>query len=142
MGTVSRTGILSSFSSSLFWWATSSSDKKGEAGAGLCKFLYKLCSCSEHGGRVHQIDEGTCILSDIPLWTEQLSFCVKNNFPGVCIEIRQSQQSLTGFCVVFSLYDSPLASSGLGGWDVWELSASFFLVVCMYFALRGVYQHL
>ena len=67
-----------------------------------------------HGGRVVFVcsraaeknataHADTCILLDVGCWTDDMSLCVSNRFPGVEIAVEQSRCSLTGFCVAMKL---------------------------------------
>lgn len=61
------------------------------------------------------VDEVTCVLSDIPMWTEEMTACVKSNFPGSLISVHGTTQSLTGFNVVIKLQPPPGLSGSLLG---------------------------
>lgn len=40
----------------------------------LCAYVSELCGISSHGGRVHAVGDDTCVLSDVPTWTEVSCF--------------------------------------------------------------------
>lgn len=70
----------------------------------LCEYVATLSGIASGGGRIHLVGNGTCVLSDIPVWTEDMARCVKDRFPCVYISVRSTNQSLTGFCVVMEMH--------------------------------------
>lgn len=53
-------------------------------------------------GRVVVVDGG-CTLFDAACWTDEMSACVREQFPDVSIACRQSDTSLSRFCVCMTL---------------------------------------
>lgn len=68
-------------------------------------YIHKLCNCSKRGGRIlcsaAAAAEGSCVLMDVPEWTDDMTACTKHRFPGISISVQQSFASLSGFCIVF-----------------------------------------
>lgn len=85
---------------------------------GLCEYVYEMCGCSIHGGSVFQTGPSECVLSDVPSWTEDMTLCIKSNFPKAAILVSGSSQSLTGFVVMIKLPPRP-SSAQRGSRCLW-----------------------
>lgn len=69
----------------------------------VCRYTSEMCSCSSHGGRICKVGKDTCVLSDIPTWTDEMSACVKNRFPSAAVSVHSAGGSITGFHVLIHL---------------------------------------
>lgn len=67
------------------------------------EYVMELCACKRHGGRMVHMRDGRVALLDSDSWTEEMSSCVKARFPGCGISVHCSEQSVTGFQVVFEM---------------------------------------
>lgn len=75
----------------------------------VMRYVTQMCACSVHGGRMHRIGPETCVLADVGSWTDDMTSCVKARFPNVSVSVFQSNKSLSGFHVTFTLH--PVAYS-------------------------------
>lgn len=96
----------------------------------VSEYVNKMCGCDTHGGRVFIVSDTRCIISDIPLWTDEMSQCIKGRFPSAEVSIFQCNQSLTGFNIVVVLH--PPAYANLVSAMLFLL---FFIVLCTFWLL-------
>ena len=71
-----------------------------------------MCACASHGGRTLIIDDSRCVLADVNAWTDDMTMCVKTRFPSVSVSIHHTNQSLSGFQVLFDLHEPPYSNTG------------------------------
>jgi hypothetical protein len=117
--------------------------------------------CSEYGGRVVLVtrktkrtseeeeddddDEDTfarrknpcLLLLDVGCWTDNMTMCVANRFPGVETMVQQSRNSLTGFCVVLTLPPPVSRKKKKKGNTKVITNRAEFVKVCLLFAMSA-----
>jgi hypothetical protein len=66
-------------------------------------YVYQLCACDTHGGRIVVLGNDACVVYDIPQWTDAMVRCVLNRFPETSFTVSYTANSLTGFQVLLTL---------------------------------------
>lgn len=102
----------------------------------ICTFVHEMCECSTRGGRVFRVNDQTCVVSDIPSWTDEMTDFLRCRFHTAEVSVHSASGSLTGFNVVVELPAPGSARENLGRA---LLSLGFMLLVgvVMWWAIVG-----